>query len=408
MVQTDSPPSPRRGFRALPRTVVVLGLVSLLMDASSELIHGLLPLFLVTALGASPTIVGLIDGVAEATAAITKVFSGVLSDWIGKRKGLTAIGYGLAAVSKAIFPIAGSIGAVLLARFIDRIGKGIRDAPRDALIADVTPAKLRGAAYGLRQALDTVGAVLGPLVAILLMLVFAGDFRAVFWWAVPPAALAVLLIVLGVKEPAREPIVAARPKPLRLAELGLLPATYWWVVAIGAVFTLARFSEAFLILRATDVGLAIALAPLVLVAMNVVYAAVAAPAGALSDSIGRRGLLLLGMGVLMVADLALAFLPALPAVFVGIGLWGAHMGLTQGLLSALVADAAPAHRRGTAFGVFNLVTGIVLLIASLLAGLLWDLLGPTVTFAAGAAFAAAAAMLLFAARSTGAGPHMLR
>jgi MFS family permease len=379
-------------WRALPRAVVVLGFVSLLMDTSSELIHSLLPVFLVSVLGASTATVGFIEGFAEATAAVGKVFSGVLSDWIGKRKVLTVIGYGLAAASKLLFPIATSAGMVLFARFVDRIGKGVRDSPRDALIADVTPGNLRGTAYSLRQALDTVGAVLGPLAALLLMMAFADDFRAVFWWAVIPGALAVLLIVVAVDEPERK--TAKGKPPPRLADLALLPSGYWWVVAIGTVFTLARFSEAFLVLRASGAGLPLAFVPLVLVTMNVVYAIVATPAGVLSDRIGRRGLLLAGIGVVIVADLALALTPNLFVIFCGIGLWGAHLGLTQGLLAALVADTAPPDHRGTAFGVFNLVTGIVLLVASFLAGLLWDWLGPEATFSAGAAFAAAAAIML--------------
>ncbi len=391
--QSPSPPA-RFSWRSLPQTVVVLGFVSMLMDTSSELIHGLLPVFLVTVLGASASMVGFIEGFAEATAAVGKVFSGAFSDWIGKRKALTAIGYGIAAASKALFPIASSLGMVLLARFADRIGKGVRDAPRDALIADVTPPNLRGAAYGLRQALDTIGAVIGPLLALGLMYLFAGDFRAVFWWAVPPAVLAVLLIVFIVREPDRPEGASIARRRLKAADLALLPPVFWWVVAIGAVFTLARFSEAFLILRANGSGLPIELTPLVLVAMNAVYAVVVAPAGALSDRVGRHGLLLLGMAVVVVADVLVAFWPSLPTVFIGIALWGAHLGLTQGLLAALVADAAPADKRGTAFGVFNLVTGGVLLVASFLAGLLWDTLGPTVTFAAGAAFAAIAAVLL--------------
>jgi MFS family permease len=387
---------PAAGLAALPRTVVVVGLVSLLMDTSSELIHSLLPVFLVGVLGASAAVVGLIEGIGEATAAIVKVFSGVLSDRAGRRKPLTAAGYGLAALSKPLFALAATPGLVLLARFIDRVGKGIRGAPRDALIADVTPAAARGAAYGLRQALDSVGAVLGPLLALLLMLVYAGDFRAVFWWAVVPGALAFLLVLFAVHEP---PSVRPRPaaNPLRMAELGQLSGAFWGTVAAGVVFTLARFSEAFLVLRASDAGLPPALLPLVMVGMNVVYAALAAPAGALSDRIGRRRLLLLAMGLLIAADLALA-LPAggLVAVFIGVGLWGAHLAFSQGLLSALVADTGPADRRGTAFGVFNLATGVALLAASALAGVLWEVIGPSATFLAGAAFAAAAAALLLA------------
>jgi MFS family permease len=389
---------PAAGLAALPRTVVVVGLVSLLMDTSSELIHSLLPVFLVGVLGASAAVVGLIEGIGEATAAIAKVFSGVLSDRAGRRKPLTAAGYGLAALSKPLFALASTPGLVLLARFIDRVGKGIRGAPRDALIADVTPPAARGAAYGLRQALDSVGAVLGPLLALLLMLLYAGDFRAVFWWAVVPGALAFLLVLFAVHEPpSAQPRPRPQANPLRLAELRHLSRAFWGTVAAGVVFTLARFSEAFLVLRADDAGLPPALLPLVMVGMNVVYAALAAPAGALSDRIGRRRLLLLAMGLLVAADVALA-LPAggLIAVFIGVGLWGAHLAFSQGLLSALVADTGPADRRGTAFGVFNLATGVALLAASALAGVLWEAVGPSATFLAGAAFAIAAALLLTA------------
>jgi len=380
----------------MPRTVVALGFVSLLMDTSSELIHSLLPVFLVSALGASTVAVGLIEGIGEATAAITKVFSGVLSDRLGKRKLLAAIGYGLAAATKPIFPLAGSAGAVLFARFVDRVGKGIRGAPRDALVADVTPAAIRGAAYGLRQALDSVGAFLGPLLAMVLMFAYADDFRAVFWWAVVPGVLSFLLIVFLVHEPERvEPNRGSR-SPISRAELARLPRAYWLVVLIGAVFTLARFSEAFLVLKASDAGFALALLPLVFVWMNVVFSVLATPAGALSDRLGRRGLLLAGLVLLIAADLSLALAPGILGVFVGVALWGAHLAFSQGLLAALVADTAPADRRGTAFGVFNLVTGIVLLAASALAGVLWELVGPAATFLAGAGFSVLAAIMLAA------------
>jgi MFS family permease len=397
MTAAPQPPvRPPAGVRALPRTVVVVGLVSLLMDTSSELIHSLLPVFLVGTLGASTALVGLIEGIGEATASIVKVFAGVLSDRAGRRKPLTAAGYGLAALSKPLFALAASPALVLFARFVDRVGKGIRGAPRDALIADVTPPESRGAAYGLRQALDSIGAVLGPLLAMALMLIYAGDFRAVFWWAVVPGALAFLLVVFAVREPdtARPPMTT---NPLRLAELGRLSGAFWATVATGVVFTLARFSEAFLVLKASATGLPLALLPLVLVGMNVVYAVLATPAGVLSDRIGRRRLLLLAVALLVAADLALA-LPGggLAGVVVGVGLWGAHLAFSQGLLSALVADTGPADRRGTAFGVFNLATGVALLAASVLAGVLWEAIGPSATFLAGAAFAIAAALLLIA------------
>jgi MFS family permease len=382
---------------ALPRTVVALGLVSLAMDLSSEIVHALLPLFMVGTLGLSVAAVGLIDGIAEATASITKVFSGWISDMLGKRKPLILLGYGLAALSKPLFPLASGALPVLAARFADRIGKGIRGAPRDALIADVTPAAMRGRAVGLRQSMDTIGAFAGPLLAIGLMLLLANDIRAVFWIAVIPAGVAVLLVLLAVEEPPTAADAPAR-EPLRFAELRRLDRAYWAVVGIGILFTLARFSEAFLILKASAEGLELWLAPAVLVVMNLVYAAAAYPAGIASDRIGTRGLLLAGLAMLAAADLLLAFVPGLIAAFAGIALWGLHMGLSQGLLSRLVADRAPAPLRGSAFGLFNLAAGVAMLAASVTAGLLWDRVGPDATFAAGAAFAFAAALALLLAR----------
>lgn len=384
------------GWRAIPASVWTLGFVSLLMDISSELIHSLLPVFLVTVVGASVATIGVIEGIAEATAAVAKVFSGALSDRIGKRKLLAAIGYGLGAVTKPVFPLAGTAWEVLGARFVDRIGKGIRGAPRDALVADIAAAGNRGAAYGVRQALDSAGAFLGPLLAIALMALHADDFRAVFWWAVLPAALAVLLIVVGVREPDGVKATGGSRWPISRQELGRLSRGYWTVVAIGVVFTLARFSEAFLVLKAEAEGLALALIPLVFVWMNLVYALVAAPAGILSDRIGRARVLLVAIATLIAADLALAMVPGLGGVAVGVGLWGLHMGLSQGLLSALVADTAPEDLRGTAFGLFNLATGAALLAASMIAGVLWEAAGPTATFLAGAAFSGLAALIVAA------------
>ena len=380
------------GLRGIPRTVWTLGLVSLCMDTSSELIHSLLPVFLVGTLGASPALLGLIEGVAEATASITKVFSGWLSDRLGKRKLLTVLGYGLAAVTKPIFPLAATPLEVLGARFIDRIGKGIRGAPRDALIADVTPPDLRGAAFGLRQGLDTVGAFLGPAAAMGLMVVLASDIRAVFWWAVVPGALAVLLLILGVEDPktpgASSGVTSKVRPPIGWREMGRLPGALWAVVAVGGVFSLARFSEAFLILRARDAGLGLALTPLVLIVMNLVYAACATPAGQLSDRVDRRLVLGAGLLVLIAADAVLAMAGgSLWGAFAGVALWGLHLGLTQGLLSALVADAAPADARGTAFGLFNLVSGVAFLAASLAAGELWTHVSPRATFEVGAGLA---------------------
>lgn len=369
----------------LPSGIWALGFVSLLMDVSSELIHSLLPVFMVTVLGASALTVGLIEGVAEATALIVKIFSGALSDYLGKRKALAVIGYGLGAMTKPLFAIATGVGMVLTARFLDRIGKGIRGAPRDALVADLAPPRMRGAAFGLRQALDTVGAFVGPLLAMGLMLAWANDFRAVFWVAVAPAFLAVALLIFGVREPAR-PATAKRINPIQWREIKRLSRAYWWVVGIGAVFTLARFSEAFLLLRAHQVGLPIAYVPLVLVAMNLVYALSAYPFGKWSDHVSHTGLLALGLLVLIAADGLLAHGDSWPVIFVGVALWGLHMGITQGLLATMVADTAPADLRGTAFGFFNLFSGLTMLIASVLAGWLWDRLGSSFTFWTGAFF----------------------
>jgi MFS family permease len=364
----------------------VLGFVSMFMDISSEMIHALLPIYLVSVLGTSTITVGFIEGVAEATANITKVFSGVLSDWLGRRKLLVAIGYGLAAFTKPIFPLAPGVGWLVTARFIDRVGKGIRGAPRDALVADLAPANLRGASFGLRQTLDTVGAFAGPLAAIGLMLLSGDHYAFVFWIAVIPAFLSFGLVVFGVEEPGRTARAEAKQR-LSLAGAGRHGVGFWAVVAVAAVLTLARFSEAFLILRARDLGLPAAWVPLVLVAMNIVYALSSYPAGAVSDSLGRRGVLGVGIALLVVADLLLAMDGSRTSLWAGVAFWGLHMGFTQGLLAALVADAAPEHLRGTAFGLFNLASGLALLAASVIAGALWQAYGPPATFLAGAAFA---------------------
>ena len=369
----------------LPAGIWVLGFVSLLMDVSSEMIHALLPLFMVGTLGMGVALVGLLEGLAEATALILKVFSGVISDWFGRRKPLAVLGYGLGAATKPLFALATGPGLIFTARLLDRVGKGIRGAPRDALVADIAPPEQRGAAFGLRQSLDTVGAFVGPLLAVGLMLLWANDFRAVFAVAIIPAVLCVLLLMVGVREPAR-PAGAARSNPISRANLKRLPRAYWWVVGVGAVFTLARFSEAFLVLRAEQLGMALALVPLVMVAMNVVYSLTAYPFGKLSDRVSHHGLLLAGLSVLVLADVVLAVSTHWVGLLLGVALWGVHMGMTQGLLAAMVAAQAPADLRGTAFGFFNLVSGVALLAASVLAGLLWQYLGPAWTFGAGAAF----------------------
>ena len=376
----------RASWQDIPTGVWALGFVSLLMDISSEMIHALLPVYMVTVLGTSALTVGIIEGIAEATASITKVFSGALSDWLGKRKLLAALGYGLAAFTKPIFPLAPSVGWLIAARFIDRVGKGIRGAPRDALVADISPAHLRGASFGLRQSLDTVGAFLGPLLAIGLMWLTADHFSAVFWIAVIPAFLSLGLILVAVREPERPKGLRRVRMPLHRSELGRLGTTYWWVVAVAVVFTLARFSEAFLVLRAQAIGLSLMLVPTVLVVMNIAYAVSAFPVGVLSDRIDRVTLFIIGLFLLLIADVVLAFTTNVVGVGIGVALWGLHLGFTQGTLATLVADTAPAELRGTAFGMFNLVTGLALLVASVIAGALWDVAGPQCTFFAGAAF----------------------
>jgi MFS family permease len=356
------------------------------MDVSSEMIHALLPVYLVVVLGTSTLTVGIIEGIAEATASIVKVFSGALSDWLGKRKFLAALGYGLAAFTKPVFPLASSVGWLVAARFIDRVGKGIRGAPRDALVADISPNHIRGASFGLRQSLDTIGAFVGPLLAIGLMWLTADHFISVFWIAVIPAFLAFALILIAVREPKRPGGLRQVRMPLSRAELGRLGPAYWWIVAIATVFTLARFSEAFLVLRAQAVGLPLMFVPVVLVVMNVVYALSAYPVGTVSDRMSRTSLLIVGLLALLAADLVLAFAHGMMAVTAGAALWGLHMGFTQGLFAALVADTALPELRGTAYGVFNLATGLALLLASVIAGALWDLAGPQGTFLAGGAF----------------------
>ena len=383
MLAMTIPPQSTR--QKIPAGVWVLGFVSMLMDISSEMIHSLLPIFMVATLGASALAIGLIEGLAEATALIIKIFSGVISDYLGKRKSLAVIGYAMGALTKPLFAVASTTGLVLTARLLDRTGKGIRGAPRDALMADIVPAQIRGAAFGLRQSLDTVGAFLGPLLAVGLMLLWNNNFRAVFWVAVIPGLLAVVLLLFGVREP-ESPQTNKRSNPIKRENLKRLGVSYWWVVGIGAVFTLARFSEAFLVLRAQQGGIPVAFVPLVMVMMNIVYALSAYPFGKLSDHMSHKALLALGLIFLIAADLVLAISDHWRVVLAGVALWGVHMGMTQGLLATMVADTAPEDLRGTAYGFFNLVSGLAMLLASVLAGLLWDRLGASFTFYTGAMF----------------------
>ncbi|RVD77921.1 MFS transporter [Pseudomonas koreensis] len=391
-MSSDSPNTNVERLR-IPRTIWALGFVSLFMDLSSELVHSLLPVFLVTTLGASALTVGVIEGIAESTAMFVKIFSGAISDFIGRRKGLMLLGYGLAALTKPLFPLAHSVEVVFTARFLDRIGKGIRGAPRDALVADVSPPEIRGACFGLRQSMDTVGAVLGPALAILLMLWLA-DIQLVLWVAVIPAAIAVTLIVTGVKEPVHAPSEHKFRSPIHWRALLDFSSGYWWVVVIGGVFTLARFSEAFLVLRAQQLGFSATWIPLVMVVMALFYTLSAYPAGWLSDRISRTKLLVVGMGLLILADLVLAQSSSAITMMLGVALWGLHMGFSQGILASLVADKAPEKLKGTAFGIFNLVSGVCMLIASVLAGWLWQSIGSDSTFVVGALIASTALILL--------------
>lgn len=390
----STPNSQQSGLRHLPRTVWMLGLVSFFMDFSSEMIHGLLPVFMVAELGASATLVGLVEGIAEATASITKVFSGIVSDWVRRRKFLTALGYGMAALTKPLFPMATSLSAVLTARFLDRIGKGIRGAPRDALIADVVTPDQRGAAYGLRQGLDTAGAFAGPLAAIGLMFLFQNNLRAVFAVAVIPALLAVVLVIWGVKEPDNPHATGTRRPPIQWSQLRRFPREFWLILLITGVFTMARFSEAFLVLRVQQLGLPLPWIPAVLMVMSLVYAASSYPLGRLSDRLGRLAVLKWGVVTLIFANIFLMTAANAWMAMAGIAIWGLHMGMTQGVLSAMVADHAPEDLRGTAFGLFNLTAGIILLLASSLAGVLWDWRGAPVVFGAGIIYAIVTLVLL--------------
>jgi MFS family permease len=376
----------------LPRNVVALGIVSLLMGVSSQMMHSLLPLFLVTVLGASTVSVGIIEGVAEATNSMARVFSGTLSDWLGRRKPLVVLGYGLAALSKPLFPLAGDVTTVLAARFIDRTGKGIRDAPRDALLADQLPANARGSGFGLRLTLFTIGSVVGPLAASGIMLSSGGNFRLVFWVAVIPAFLSVAVLIVAVSEPRNDPANAKRRFTLR--ELGQLPALFWWVVSITAVLELARFSQAFLLLKAREVGVEAAMVPTFLVLMSAVYGLTAYPFGILADHVNRRFQFGAGVIVLLGCHAVLATADTMWMTAIGAVLWGLQMGMIQGLLAASVADAAPEHLRGTAFGIFYFVDGVVSLLASSGAGFLWAIGGSGLAFSVGAALATVVAVMI--------------
>lgn len=382
--------------KKIPRTVWVLGFASLLTDVSSEMIHSVLPLFLATSLGASATIIGLIDGVGEAVAAFLKLFSGALSDRIRKRKPLILTGYGLSAAVKPLFALAGNPIAVLAARCLDRVGKGIRGAPRDALIADVTDADSRGAAYGLRQSLDSVGAVVGPLIALAAMTATANDFRFVFWIALVPAIATVILLATGVSEPPSnlEP-TSKKVNPLRMEAIKSLGPGFWFVFFVCLLFTLGNSSDAFILLKAKAIGVAPNMVPLCLVVLNVTYTLSAYPAGIVSDRLGRRGMLMCSFALYAIVYLCLGFTTEQWQLWSLLAIYGFYLGLSQGTFLALVADRVPQELRGTAFGLFSLSIGVGLLPASLIAGFLWDNISPQATFLAGAGFALVS-LLIFA------------
>ena len=380
-------------FPNIPRQVWALGWVSLFTDISSEAIISVLPLFLTTTLGASVTTVGLIEGIAEATASILKVFSGAISDYWGQRKSLAVLGYGLSTFVKPLFAIASSPSWVLLARFADRTGKGIRAAPRDALVADVTDASNRGAAYGLRQSLDTVGALLGPLLAMIVLDRSPQNFRLVFWLAVIPGMIAVMFLVFGVTEP-RQQQNQQRVNPLNRSALSSLGSNYWWLLLAVLIFNLGNSSDAFLLLKAQQVGIPAAFIPLTLVVQNLTYALFAYPLGRLSDRISRRQLLISGWLIYALVYGGLALVDRAPQFWILLAVYGVHLAMTQGTITALVADLVPANLRGTAFGFLNLAVGLALFPASLLAGLLWQQFGAGVAFAVSSGLAVIAICLL--------------
>lgn len=378
----------------LPAQVVILGIISLFTATSSAMILGLLPVFLVTILSAPMTSIGIIEGVAGAANSITRIFSGPLSDLIGRRKPLLLFGYGLSAVIKVLFPLADTAATVFMARAIDRVGKGARDAPRDALLTDITPQAVRGSSFGLRAAFYTLGFVVGPVSAIGLMVLSNNDFRLVFWIALVPALAAITVLALGVTEPPVAPDIGRTRRPINRHELSNLAAPFWWAVALAAIFSLARFSEAFLILRAHAVGVESAFTPFFTMMTYLIYSAAAYPCGKLADHIDRRRQLATAILILIAADLILAGADSISAAVFGAGLWGLQMGVSYGLLKAAIADAAPENLRGTAFGIYDFVIGLATFVASALAGLCWTIGGPTLTFEIGAGLAGTGLLMI--------------
>jgi len=371
----------------LSPNIALLGLVSLLTATSSAMVYGLLPVFLVKVLGASIGIVGVMEGLAEASNSAMRLLSGITSDWIGRRKPVVAFGYLLSAANKLVFPMAESVSIVFVARLVDRFGKGVRDAPRDALISDLTPSHIRGSGFGLRTALYTMGFVLGPLAAIGLMVASGDNFRLVFAIAVAPAFAAVGILLFAIGEDPAQSSREARFR-IRLSHLSRLPAAFWWSISVASLLSLARYSPAFLVLKASDVGIDPAFVPLILVFTHTVFSAAAYPFGALADRVDHRLQLALAVAVLLAADLVLAAGGTMVTAFLGASLWGLQMGVSEGLLSASVANAAPDDLRGTAFGIYQLAFGLAAFGASGTAGALWSIGGPPLAFGVSACVAA--------------------
>lgn len=382
----------------LPKQIWALGFVSLLMDISSESIQGVLPIYLISSMGATATTLGLFEGVTEAMALVVKVFSGSLSDWMKKRKPLVIAGYFMGAISKPLFALANSVSMIFFIRLFDRIGKGVRGAPRDALMADIVPNNLRGQAFGLRQSLDTIGAFIGPILAMIVLSISNNDFSLLFWIAAIPGFLAVGVLFFGVHEKERSESIRPMSR-LQFSDLKNFKKDYWLVVLLGCIFQLSRFSEAFLILKGKELGLPIESSPLVFIVMNIVYALTAYPIGNLSDKIGRSFFLIMGFIILIVADVLLATTSSIYLTFIGIALWGLHMGFSQGVLSAMVADTCPPQYKGTAYAFYNLFSAVALMLASTIAGSLWDNFGSQMTFFTGAGLAMVSLLLYIFLRS---------
>jgi len=397
MTETKSTPSGWR--KGLTRNVIILGFVSLLNDGASEMIYPLLPVFLTAVLGAGPVALGIIEGIAESTASLLKLTSGYLSDRVRRRKGWIVAGYSISNVIRPLIAIATSWPQVLALRFSDRVGKGLRTSPRDAIIADSTPPEFRGMAYGFHRAMDHGGAIIGPLLATGLLLVLHDtpqeNLKTVFLLSFIPGLLAVCLLFVGLRE---KPVDGPRPAlssgfNFRAAWAGM-PAGFRKYLAIILAFTLGNSTDAFLLLRAQQLGVSIALLPAIWVALHVVKMGFSVPGGILSDRIGRKKVIVTGWIVYALVYGGFAFASSQWHVWALFMVYGVYFGLTEGVEKALVADFAPVHLRGSAFGLYHLIVGIGALPASLLFGLVWQKFGAAAAFGMGASLAMLASVML--------------